>query len=155
VVKSIIPFRLVLKKTVYSRTVYGKGNKAVQYYLFFGLLFAFLVAIFAVQNANPVDIVFLAWQVKGVSLSLVLLGGVVAGAAIALVLGLPRQFRMTLRIRELTAKLAEYEMRPKTGDAADSGEQAGNVLVTGGRDGDKQTDPLKGGEQDAPVKDRA
>ncbi|ACA59102.1 LapA family protein [Candidatus Desulforudis audaxviator] len=85
----------------------------MQLFLFFGLLFAFLVAVFAVQNADPVDIEFLFWWVKDVSLSLVVLGSVFAGALIALVLGFARQFRMARRIKELTAKLAGYEMGSK------------------------------------------
>lgn len=85
----------------------------MQLFLFFGLLFAFLVAVFAVQNVDPVGIEFLFWRVKDVSLSLVVLGSVLAGALIALVLGFKRQFRMGRRIKELTAKLAEYEMGPK------------------------------------------
>lgn len=83
----------------------------MQLYLFFGLLFAFVVAIFTVQNVAPVDVDFLFWQLREVSLSLVVMGSVFAGALIALVLGLARQYRMARRIRELTAKLAEYELR--------------------------------------------
>jgi|GEM_PF-1103024 uncharacterized integral membrane protein len=100
----------------------------VQLYLFFGLLFALVVAIFTVQNVAPVDIDFLFWELKGVSLSLVVLGSVFAGAGIALVLGLTRQFQLSRRIRELAAKLAEYEMGAKSGNGEQVGPNGGEQV---------------------------
>jgi uncharacterized integral membrane protein len=100
----------------------------VQLYLFFGLLFAFVVAIFTVQNVAPVDVDFLFWQLREVSLSLVVMGSVFAGALIALVLGLARQYRMARRIRELAARLAEYELRPQP-DAVVQPESDGKQVV--------------------------
>lgn len=114
------------------------GLTRLQLYLFWGLLFALAVAVFAVQNVTPVNIRFLVWQAE-VSLSLVLLGSMFAGTLAALVLGLPRRYRTARRIRELTARLAEYELRPKP-EAPRSGAEAESVC---GGNGGRQpgTDP--------------
>lgn len=114
----------------------------MQMYVFFGLLFAFVVAIFAVQNATPVDIDFLFWQLRGISLSLVVLGSVLAGALIALVLGLARQYRMARRIKELTADLAEYEL----------GKKAGTPEPDDNRDQTVPSERLEGGDDGPPAR---
>lgn len=62
-------------------------------YLALGLLFALLVAIFAVQNAAAVKIAFLAWSAQ-VPLALVILGSVVVGAAVMALLSLAREYRL-------------------------------------------------------------
>lgn len=83
----------------------------MQFYLVVVLLFAFSVAGFAVQNATTVDIRILFWTFEGISLSLVVLGSAAAGAVITLVLGLGRQIRLVLRIKELTARVADLQHR--------------------------------------------
>lgn len=69
------------------------------------LLFALFVAVFAVQNATVVDIRCLFWNIDRVPLSLVILISVAAGAIIVFVFGAFRQFKMSMRIRELTARV--------------------------------------------------
>ncbi|MDI6709113.1 MAG: LapA family protein [Thermoanaerobacterales bacterium] len=83
----------------------------MQFYLIVVLLFALSVAGFALQNATTVDIRVLFWTFEDISLSLVVLGSVAAGAVIAFVLGLGRQIRLVLRIKELTARVADMQHR--------------------------------------------
>lgn len=115
----------------------------MQLFLFFGLLFAFLVAVFAVQNVDPVAIEFLFWRVKEISLSLVVLGSVFTGALIALVLGMARQFRMGRRIKELTAKLAEYEVGARSTRKAEKQDQP---AATGEARSEAESGGLRGRE---------
>ncbi len=65
-------------------------------YLALGLLFALLVAIFAVQNAAAVKITFLLWSAQ-VPLALVIVGSVVVGAAVMALLSLAREYRLRRR----------------------------------------------------------
>lgn len=62
------------------------------YILMLSLIFALLVAIFAVQNAAPVTI-NLFWSVKEVPLVLVIFASAVAGALIVFLLALWREFK--------------------------------------------------------------
>lgn len=80
------------------------------------LIFALIVAIFAVQNNTPVDIAFLGWKYSGISLVLVILGSAAAGAVAVFCLGLVKQFRLGRELRqakgqneELKSQLAELE----------------------------------------------
>lgn len=73
----------------------------MQFYIILGLIFALLVAIFAVQNATKVDIHFLLWEFKGISLALVVLGAAAGGALIVFILGVGREVRHALQTREL------------------------------------------------------
>ncbi|WP_034638704.1 LapA family protein [Desulfofalx alkaliphila] len=76
----------------------------MQLYAVLGLLFALLVAMFAVQNSTAVDIRILTWKFSNISLVLVILGSVVGGALIAFLLGLPKQLRNMIKIKELSAQ---------------------------------------------------
>lgn len=62
-------------------------------FLIFTLIVALLVAIFAVQNADPVAINLL-WYVAEVPLVLVILGSVLAGALIVFFIAIWREFRI-------------------------------------------------------------
>ncbi|MDQ7791180.1 MAG: LapA family protein [Clostridia bacterium] len=81
----------------------------MQVYLIMALVFALVVAVFAVQNAIAVDIQFLFWGLPRVPLSLVILASVVSGAVIVFVVGIMHQIQMTMRIRELSAKNGQLE----------------------------------------------
>lgn len=100
----------------------------MQVYLIVALLFALIVAVFAVQNATAVDIRFLFWKIDQVPLSLLILISVAAGAIIVFVVGAFRQLRTSMQVRELTAKLQELKSKettpPKTRPLADSGSAA-------------------------------
>ncbi len=67
--------------------------------LVLSLIFALIVAIFAVQNNTPVDIAFLGWKYSGISLVLVILGSAASGAIAVFLFGLVRQFKMQRDLR--------------------------------------------------------
>lgn len=73
------------------------------------MLFALLVALFAIQNADFVNIRFFAWQFQGISLVLVILGSAVAGAFIIFVAGAMKQFKMAWKIRDTEGKVRKLE----------------------------------------------
>jgi len=73
----------------------------LQVYLVGALIFALLVAVFAIQNSTTVDIRFLFWSFERISIVLVVLGSAVAGALFMLLISLVRQVRMVRRVREL------------------------------------------------------
>ncbi|MTI81053.1 MAG: DUF1049 domain-containing protein [Firmicutes bacterium] len=81
-----------------------RGEKKMQIYFVLGMVFALIVAIFAVQNATAVDLSFLGWSFPDISLVLVILTSVAGGALITVLFGLPRQIRTMMRVRELTAE---------------------------------------------------
>lgn len=72
----------------------------MQTYLILAMVFALLVAVFAIQNAAVVDIRFFSWTFSGISLVLVILGSAVVGAVFTLLLGAPKQFSMFRRVKE-------------------------------------------------------
>ena len=67
-------------------------------FLFLSLLFALLVAIFAVQNATPVTVTFLQGSFQ-TSLVIVILGAATFGALIILSLALFSQFKLQRALR--------------------------------------------------------
>ncbi|MEW6574220.1 MAG: LapA family protein [Bacillota bacterium] len=74
----------------------------MRFYITLGLLLALLVAVFAVQNATTVNIRFLAWQFKNISLAVVVLGSAAGGAFVVFILGVGREVRNAWRMRELS-----------------------------------------------------
>uniref|UniRef100_A0A7C1JNV3 DUF1049 domain-containing protein n=1 Tax=Ammonifex degensii TaxID=42838 RepID=A0A7C1JNV3_9THEO len=83
----------------------------MQLYILVGLIFAFTVAVFAVQNATKVDIRFLFWEFKNISLALVVFGAAAGGAFIVFALGVGREFRHALRVRELSHQNLKLSQR--------------------------------------------
>lgn len=83
----------------------------MQFLLVVALLFALAVAVFAVQNADPISFQLFGWQSE-TSLVFVVLGAAAAGAVAAGLVGLVRQIKASLRIRQLQARLhkAEHEL---------------------------------------------
>lgn len=75
-----------------------------QLYIILGLVFSLAVAIFAVQNSTAVDVKFLGWSFEDISLVVVILSSVVGGVLISILLGLPRQLRNTMKLRELSTQ---------------------------------------------------
>jgi len=86
-----------------------RGWTTVQIYSLLSIFFALLVAIFAVQNAGPVEIKFLAWQFSNISLVLVILGSAAFGALVVFLLGAVRQVRQAREIRELKSQLKRLQ----------------------------------------------
>jgi len=82
----------------------------MQAYLVGALLFAVLVSVFAIQNIRPVEIHFLIWELREISLVLVILGSAFIGAVVVFFLGAFRQFSNQRVIKELTKKNKALEM---------------------------------------------
>lgn len=76
-------------------------------YLLVALLSA-AIALFAIQNNNPVVIRFVGWQMEG-ALSLVVLLSVLVGVIVTALLGVVRHWKLRSRIRQLENKLARLE----------------------------------------------
>lgn len=81
----------------------------MQFYLISALFFALLVAVFAVQNTEPVTIDFLTWTFQDISLVLVILGSSVIGAVFLFLLGMVKQFSQYRVNRELTLRNNKLE----------------------------------------------
>lgn len=69
-------------------------------YLVLGLVFSIAVAVFAVQNSTRVDITLLLWQLKSISLVLVILGSALIGALSAGLFGIVKQIRLNKKIKD-------------------------------------------------------
>lgn len=78
-------------------------------YLIVALLFAITVALFAVQNAAPVDINFLIYQFKGISLVVVILISVLFGSLIVFLLSMVKQVSLMKRIYHLEKRKQSLE----------------------------------------------
>lgn len=70
---------------------------------------AVAIAIFALQNADPVSIRFLAWRLDGAPLAAVILLSGVAGALLATAVGLLQRWRLRAQIRQLKSRLRATE----------------------------------------------
>lgn len=81
----------------------------MQFFTLMAILFALIVAVFALQNAEPVEINFLFWQFRHISLVLVILGSAAFGALAVFLLGAMRQLRQAREIKELKSKLKKLQ----------------------------------------------
>lgn len=81
----------------------------MQFQLLIGMLLALVVAVFAVQNASPVDIRFLFWRFEEISLVIIILLASILGALVVLVPSMGRQIKMAFRIRELNVRQKELD----------------------------------------------
>ena len=80
----------------------------MQILFIFSLLFAILVAAFAVMNSNPV-IIKLFWMEIPSSQGVVILGSAAIGAIVVSLLGILSKVKSTLKIRELNNKIKQLE----------------------------------------------
>ena len=87
-------------------------------YLLVALLGA-AIALFAVQNNNPVTVHFLLWRIEE-PLNLVVLLSVLVGIVLTALLGVVRQWKLRSRIRELESKLARSETAGSQGGSPHS-----------------------------------
>ncbi|SHM36728.1 Uncharacterized integral membrane protein [Caldanaerovirga acetigignens] len=108
------------------------GDK-VQIILVLTLIFALLVAVFAISNAGKVDIRFFG-TVYSISQAVVIFGAAAFGALVTLLLGLISRIRMAFKIRELNAKvsilekqLEDAKMEIEMLKAADGRQGNGNI----------------------------
>lgn len=76
----------------------------MQLLLVAALIFASVVAVFALQNAQTVPIRFFGWQ-RETSVAVIALGAAMVGALTAILAGVFRQVSMGLRARHLRAEL--------------------------------------------------
>ncbi len=95
------------------------------------LLFALVVAVFAVQNAGLVLVGFLHWKFE-ISLALVILGSTAAGALVVFLLGVVQQVGRGMKMREYRSEIrrlnAELEARQKeVGEVAFTKEECGGT----------------------------
>ncbi|WP_069649396.1 LapA family protein [Caloranaerobacter ferrireducens] len=74
----------------------------------FSLIFAILVAVFALKNADSVMIDFFFAKVQ-VSQAIVIFVSAALGAVIVTILGLVRQLKLTLKIKEQVRKIKKLE----------------------------------------------
>lgn len=81
---------------------------AMQLFLVAALIFASVVAVFALQNAQTVPIRFFAWE-RETSVAVIALGAAVVGALAAVLTGLVRQVAIGLRHRQLRAELGRVQ----------------------------------------------
>jgi uncharacterized integral membrane protein len=79
------------------------------YRLILVLLFALIVAMFAIQNALVVDVNFLFWTLNGISLALVILGATAAGATIVGILYVFRQVQFMRTRKDLLSQVKKME----------------------------------------------
>jgi uncharacterized integral membrane protein len=85
-----------------------------QIYLIAAIIFALIVAIFAVQNTEKMAIYFLFWQVKEVSKVIIILASTASGALVMLCLGFMWSYKKIKYIRLLEAELKEAKKRLET-----------------------------------------
>lgn len=85
----------------------------MQFYLILALLFALLVAVFAIQNTAPVTLIFFAWRFQ-VSLVVIVLGGLAFGAIIMGLLGFLHHIRLSLEIKKLRSSVNQLEKAKAT-----------------------------------------
>lgn len=87
----------------------------MQLLLIFALIFALGVALFAVQNATPVEISFLFYKFQDISLVVVILVSVLTGALIVFLLSLVKQVSFLRKIRSLEKRneALEKELQQK------------------------------------------
>jgi len=79
----------------------------MQCYLIAGMVVTLAFAVFAVQNASPVDVRFFIWKFEQISLVLVILGSAILGAMVGLLSSIGSQIKMRRHIRELNLRQRE------------------------------------------------
>ncbi|PAB56632.1 LapA family protein [Anaeromicrobium sediminis] len=84
----------------------------MQFGFIFSLIFAILVALFAIQNSESVVISFLFAEFN-VSQALVILISSVLGAVIVMLLGVIKQIKLQLKIKEQSKKIKNLEEENK------------------------------------------
>jgi len=81
----------------------------MQFYLIGGLIFAFLVAIFALWNATEIVVRFPILGQFSISLALVILGSAILGALSILIFSIIKNVKLSLQIKRQAKTIKEYE----------------------------------------------
>ncbi|HWR20972.1 MAG TPA: LapA family protein [Verrucomicrobiae bacterium] len=74
------------------------------------LILAVVIATFSIQNSGEAIVTFIWWQFQS-SLVVVILISTALGAIMAIFLSLPGTFRLRIRLREQSQRIAELEQR--------------------------------------------
>ncbi|WP_134704063.1 lipopolysaccharide assembly protein LapA domain-containing protein [Ammoniphilus sp. YIM 78166] len=101
----------------------------VQWSLILGLLFALLVAVFAVANVAPVTVHYLLGLAE-IPLIIVILGSALLGGLVVGLLGIFRQYTLQWEISKLKKEIATWKEKDKTSlSITDTGEkmEEGNI----------------------------
>ena len=80
----------------------------MQFILVLSLLFALVVALFAMQNSSTIQVSFLTWEIT-TSVALVTLGAAALGAIVVGLLGSVKQVGQSLKIRNLQGRIKRME----------------------------------------------
>ncbi len=80
--------------------------------LIWGIIFALLVAVFSIQNAGPVSLVFFTWRFE-TSLVVVVLGGIALGAIIMGLFSSFKQFKLKRKLKKLKFEKENLEVEKK------------------------------------------
>lgn len=88
------------------------------------LILAMVVAIFSIQNSSEAVVTFIWWQFQS-SLVVVILISTALGAIMAIFLSLPGNFRLRLRMREQSQRIAELERQLQERETRRTGEMPG------------------------------
>ncbi|ANF96359.1 LapA family protein [Paenibacillus bovis] len=88
-----------------------------QWLLILGLIFALIIAVFAVINVDPVQVNLLFDMVQ-VPLILLILGCALVGGLIVGFYGIYRQYRLQRQIKSLQAQVAELSSTSSMNDRA-------------------------------------
>jgi len=84
----------------------------MSFFTIFAIILTGLVALFSVQNSQPVKVTFLQWYFEG-SLVIVLLLTFVAGLVTAYLFSIPSRFRKKRELTECRHRLRELEGKGK------------------------------------------
>ena len=85
---------------------------------FLALVFAIIIAIFAVQNVQPVSVSFLFWGPFNTVSSVLVLISAALGALVMLLIGMTREATLRWRLRTLGQQLKQAQARVAQLEAA-------------------------------------
>jgi len=81
----------------------------MQRYLILAVLTVLFISVFAAQNAQPVTLRIIIWDLPPVPLVMVILFSVSMGVLVTLLFSVTRQFRLNMQIRELQGRIKKLE----------------------------------------------
>jgi len=110
----------------------------MQFYLIGGLIFAFLVAIFALWNATEIVVRFPLLGQFTTSLALVIIGSAILGALSVTIFSVIRHIKLNLQIKKQAKTIKEYEQiidklkaqveKSQPGEKSDTAETSEHLL---------------------------
>lgn len=77
----------------------------MQVFFYLAILFAIMVATFAIQNSQMISIRFIAWQLPAIPLAIIILGAALSGAVAAFLFSIAGYFRHLRQRNELRERL--------------------------------------------------